>query len=145
MTFMNKLMGAVVGGSMAMGALALPAAAQAAEPPVTPKVIFQVSDNDPAKWTLALNNAKNVQKDLKGSEIEIVAYGPGINMLKADSEVANRVTEAADSGVKIVACGNTMRGQKLTKEDMNPKIGYVQAGVVEIMERQMQGYAYVRP
>jgi intracellular sulfur oxidation DsrE/DsrF family protein len=42
---------------------------------------------------LALNNAKNVQKDLKGAKIEIVAYGPGIGMLKADSEVANRVSE----------------------------------------------------
>ncbi|MBT9566781.1 MAG: DsrE family protein [Thiobacillus sp.] len=145
MAFMNKLMGTVLGGSMILGALALPIAAQAMDPLVTPKVIFQVSDNDPAKWNLALNNAKNVQKDVKGAQIEIVAYGPGINMLKADSEVANRVAEAADSGVKVVACGNTMRGQKLTKEDMNPKVGYVQAGVVELMERQMQGYAYVRP
>lgn len=145
MTFMSKLMGAALGGTMMMGALALPAAAHAADPGAAPKVVFQVSDNDPAKWNLALNNAKNVQKDLKGSEIEIVAYGPGINMLKADSEVATRVAEAADSGVKIVACGNTMRGQKLTKEDMNPKVGYVPAGVVEIMERQMQGYTYVRP
>lgn len=145
MTFMNKLMGAVLGGSMMMGALALPAAAHAADSQVTPKVVFQVSDNDPAKWNLALNNIKNVQKDLKGAQIEVVAYGPGINMLKADSEVANRVAEAADSGVKVIACGNTMRGQKLTKEDMNPKVGYVQAGVVEIMERQMEGYTYVRP
>ena len=145
MKFMNKLMGAVLGGSMLMGALALPAAAQALNPLVTPKVIFQVSDNDPAKWNLALNNAKNVQKDLTGAVIEIVAYGPGIGMLKGDSEVANRVSEAADSGIKIVACGNTMRGAKLTKEDMNPKVGYVQAGVVELMVRQMEGYTYVRP
>ena len=145
MKFMNKVMGAVLGGSMVMGAMALPTAANAMDPMVTPKVIFQVSDNDPAKWNLALNNAKNVQKDLKGAQIEIVAYGPGIGMLKADSEVANRVSEAADSGMKVVACGNTMKGQKLTKEDMNPKIGYVQAGVVELMDRQMQGYTYIRP
>ena len=145
MKFMNKMMGAVLGGSMAMGALALPTAAHAMDPLVTPKVVMQVSDNDPGKWNLALNNAKNVQKDLKGAQIEIVAYGPGIGMLKADSEVAGRVAEAVDSGVKIVACGNTMKGQKLTKEDMNPKIGYVQAGVVELMDRQTQGYTYIRP
>ncbi len=145
MKFMNKLMGAVLGGAMAMGALSVSTAAHAIDPMVTPKVIFQVSDHDPAKWNLALNNAKNVQKDLKGDVVEIVAYGSGIGMLKADSEVANRVCEATDSGVKVVACGNTMRAQKLTKEDMNSKIGYAQAGVVEIMERQMQGYTYVRP
>ena len=145
MKFMNKLMGAVLGGSMAMGALALPTVAHAMDPMVTPKVVMQVSDSDPAKWNLALNNAKNVQKDLKGAQIEIVAYGPGIGMLKADSEVAGRVGEAVDSGIKVVACGNTMKGQKLSKEDMNPKIGYVQAGVVELMDRQMQGYTYIRP
>ncbi len=145
MKFMNKLMGAVLGGAMVLGAIALPTTAVARDALVTPKLVIQVSDSDPAYWNLALNNAKNVQKDLKGAVIEIVAYGPGIGMLKADSVVANRISEMADSGIKIVACGNTMRGQKLTKEDMNSKIGYVQAGVVEIMDRQADGYSYIRP
>jgi uncharacterized protein len=111
------------------------------------KVVIQVSDNDPAKWNLALNNAKNVQNDLGAdkSEVEIVAYGPGIGMLKADSVTAARVTEATQAGIKVVACQNTMKGQKLTTADMNTSIGYVPAGVVEIMTRQSQGWAYVRP
>ena len=145
MKSMNKMLGALLGGAMVMGALALPTTAVAMDPLAAPKVVIQVSEGDPAKWNLALNNAKNVQKDLKGAKIEIVAYGPGIGMLKADSEVANRVSEAVDSGMKVVACGNTMKGQKLTKEDMNAKVGYVQAGVVELMERQMEGYTYIRP
>jgi intracellular sulfur oxidation DsrE/DsrF family protein len=145
MKSMNKMLGALLGGTLMMGALALPTTAVARDPLVTPKLVIQVSDSDPAKWNLALNNAKNVQKDLKGAKIEIVAYGPGIGMLKADSEVANRVSEAVDSGMKVVACGNTMKGQKLTKEDMNPKIGYVDAGVVEFMDRQAEGYTYIRP
>ena len=111
------------------------------------KVIFQVSDADPKKWNLALNNAKNVQTDLgKGNtEIEIVAYGPGIGMLKLESEVGNRVKEAVGAGVKIVACENTMTGQKLTKDDMLANIGYVKAGVVELMQKQQDGYSYIRP
>ena len=141
----NTLMGALLGGAMVMGSLALPTAAVAGDPLVAPKVVFQVSDGDLAKWNLALNNARNVQKDRKGAIIEIVAYGPGIGMLKADSEVADRVGEAVDSGVKVVACGNTMKSQNLTKDDMNSKIGYVQAGVVELMDRQMEGYSYIRP
>lgn len=145
MKFMNRLMGAVLGGAMVLGAMALPTAAAARDAAVTPKLVIQVSDSDPAYWNLALNNAKNVQKDLKGAVIEIVAYGPGIGMLKADSVVANRISEMADSGIKMVACGNTMRGQKLTKEDMNASTSYVQAGVVEIMDRQMEGYSYIRP
>lgn len=111
------------------------------------RLIIQVSDSDPKKWGLALNNAKNVQTDLGKSsvEIELVAYGPGIGMLKLDSEVANRVNEAMADGVMVVACENTMTNQKISKDDMLPKIGYVKAGVVEIMQKQQQGYAYLRP
>ncbi len=140
----NKMMGALLGGAMLLGALALPATTLAAD---KSKMVIQISDNDPAKWNLALNNIKNVQKDLgkDNVELEVVAYGPGINMLKAESEVASRINEAVDSGVKVVACENTMRGQKLTKADMNGKIDYVQAGVVEILQKQQQGYAYLRP
>ena len=111
------------------------------------RVVMQVSDGDAAKWNLALNNARNLQADLgaKNVEIEIVAYGPGIGMLKADSVVGNRVADALSAGVKVVACENTMRGQNLVKEDMLDGVGYVGAGVVEIMQRQQLGWAYLRP
>ena len=111
------------------------------------RVVMQVSDADPGKWNLALNNARNLQADLGAAnvEIEIVAYGPGIGMLKADSVVGNRIGEALGSGVKVAACENTMRGQKLAKPDMLSGISYVGAGVVEIMQRQQQGWAYLRP
>ena len=111
------------------------------------KVLFQVSDNDPAKWNLVLNNAKNVQQAIGAdkSEVEIVVYGPGISMLKSDSTVGNRVEEAKAAGVNIVACENTMKGMKLTKDDMLPNTNYVPGGVVEIMHKQKAGYAYIRP
>ncbi|MFO1311198.1 MAG: DsrE family protein [Burkholderiales bacterium] len=128
-------------------ALAFVAPAHAQQAPARARVVMQVSDNDPAKWNLALNNAKNLQADLGASnvDVEIVAYGPGIGMLKADSVVAGRIGEALGAGVAIVACENTMRGQKLAKEDMLPKVGYVNAGVVELMQKQQQGWAYIRP
>lgn len=111
------------------------------------KVIFQVSDDDPRKWNLALNNAKNVQTDLGAAnvDVEIVAYGPGIGMLKLDSPTGNRVSEALSKGIQVVACENTMRNMKIGKSDMLPAIGYVDAGVVELMRRQREGYAYIRP
>ena len=111
------------------------------------RIVVQVSDADPAKWNLALNNVRNLQKDLaaEGVEVELVAYGPGIGMLKLDSAVGSRIQEALGSGVNVVACENTMAGQKLTKADMLPKIGYVPAGVTELMRRQQQGWAYLRP
>ncbi|HTP99382.1 MAG TPA: DsrE family protein [Casimicrobiaceae bacterium] len=129
----------------ALLAAAAPIHAQQAS--VRPRVVMQVSDADPAKWNLALNNAKNIQSDLGAAnvDIEIVAYGPGIGMLKADSVVGNRIDEAVAAGVNVVACENTMRGQKLAKADMLAKVGYVSAGVVELMQKQQQGWAYIRP
>jgi intracellular sulfur oxidation DsrE/DsrF family protein len=110
-------------------------------------VVIQVSDVETTKWNLALNNARNIQADLGAAnvDIEIVAYGPGIGMLKLDSPVANRVDEATAAGVRILACENTMKGQKLARSDMLTGIGYVNAGVVEIMQRQQQGWSYIRP
>lgn len=111
------------------------------------RVVFQVSDNDPGKWNLALNNANNVQSGLgkDKSEVEIVVYGPGIGMLKAASPAANRVNKAIKEGVKVVACENTMTNMKLTKADMNPNISYVPGGVMELMNLQKAGWAYIRP
>jgi intracellular sulfur oxidation DsrE/DsrF family protein len=110
-------------------------------------IVIQVSDNDPAKWNLALNNAKNLQDDVGAAnvEIEIVAYGPGIGMLKLESPTGARIADAAKAGVKVTACENTMRGQKLTRDDMLAGISYVPAGVTEIMKKQHEGWAYLRP
>jgi intracellular sulfur oxidation DsrE/DsrF family protein len=111
------------------------------------KIVIQVSDDDPAKWNLALNNAKNLQDDVGAGnvDIEIVAYGPGIGMLKLESPTGSRVADAIKANVKVLACENTMRGQKLTRDDMLPSLSYVQAGVTEIMTKQSEGWAYLRP
>lgn len=128
----------------AADAVAAPAAVQAAKPM---RVVVQVSVNDPKVWNLALNNAHNAQKDVGAAniEIEIVAFGPGLGMLRDDSLVANRVEEALKAGVRFVACRNTMQAEHLTEADMMPGIGYAQAGVVEIIKKQMEGFAYLRP
>jgi intracellular sulfur oxidation DsrE/DsrF family protein len=132
---------------VAVLALTAPSLALAADPAGKARVVFQVSDADPAKWNLALNNIKNVQTDLgaANTEVEIVAYGPGIGMLKADATIANRVIDAMAAGVKVVACENTMTNQKMKREDMIDKISYVKAGVVELMQKQREGWAYIRP
>ena len=111
------------------------------------KVVFQVSDSDVAKWNLTMNNIRNVQQELGADKvmIEIVAFGPGIGLLKLESPVGQRIAEALGQRVQVVACENTMTAQKLTKADMLPNISYVPAGVVELMQKQQQGYAYIRP
>jgi len=135
-------------GAAALLANALPAAAQAQSTTNAPRnrALFQVSDNDPARWNLILNNMHALREGVAGedAEIELVAYGPGVNMLKTDSPVKQRIAEALKSGVKINACQNTMRGMKLTPADILPDVGYVPSGVVEVMRKQQQGWAYIR-
>jgi intracellular sulfur oxidation DsrE/DsrF family protein len=126
---------------------------QAADAPVgrhkapAHKVVFQVTDSDPQKWYLTLSNAKNVQLELgiENVQIEVVAYGPGLDMVLLETEIAEKIDEAISRGVKIIACENTMIGHKLIRADMYPSIGYVKAGVVELMKRQREGWAYIRP
>jgi len=134
----------VAAGAAALVAIALPAAAQS--PPTKNRALFQITDNDPARWNLILNNMANLRDGVgsEGAEIELVAYGPGLLMLKADSPVKERLAEALKSGVKINACQQTMRGMKFVPADMVPDIGYVPSGVVEVMRKQQQGWAYIR-
>lgn len=134
-------------GATAAFAILLPGAYAQSTGAKRQGIVIQVSDNDPAKWNLALNNARNLQDDVGAAnvDIEIVAYGPGIGMLKLESPSGARVGDAAKAGIKVTACENTMRGQKLTKDDMLAGISYVPAGVTEIMRKQHEGWAYLRP
>jgi len=53
--------------------------------------------------------------------------------------------EAKKANITILACENTIKNNKLTKEDMLPNTSYVAVGVAQIIKRQREGYAYVRP
>jgi intracellular sulfur oxidation DsrE/DsrF family protein len=140
---------AALAGALAIGGLAGCASEGGARMAADGKtrVVIQMSDNDPQKWNLALNNAQNLQQALGKDkvQIEIVAYGPGLNMLKANSKVAGRVNGALDQNVDIVACGNTMEKMKVTKDDLIGGTRVVPGGVIEISERQQQGWTYIKP
>lgn len=109
------------------------------------RIVFQVTEEDSRKWNTILANVNNVQEELGRVDIAVVAIGPGLGMLKADALTANRVQDAMAAGVRFVACGNTMKAQHLTKDDMIDGIDYAKAGYVEVMRLQQLGWAYIRP
>lgn len=111
------------------------------------KVVLQVSDASVEKWMLTLTNARNIEASMgkNNVDVEIVAFGPGVDLLRFESELGDNINKAISDGVKIVACQNTMKAKHLVKEDMLSSIGYVQAGVVELINRQRDGWAYIRP
>jgi intracellular sulfur oxidation DsrE/DsrF family protein len=121
---------------------------------VTHYLAIHVDENDPQVMNMALNNAANVASyyDGVGDDvvIEIVAYGPGLNMMLADSPVAARIAamslELED--VSFAACGNTLAAmtERLGHEpEVLSDAVVVPSGVVRLMELQEQGFAYVRP
>jgi intracellular sulfur oxidation DsrE/DsrF family protein len=132
--------------AIACAALALhfPAAAAADKKPHN--VVFHITDSDPVKWNQALNNSANLQKAL-GNEnvaIEIVVNGPGLDMMKFDSVVAERMTAALGTGVALLACGATMKAANVTEKDLHAGVKVVPGGVVEVMQKQEAGWSYIK-
>lgn len=116
---------------------------------------IHVDQNDPKVMNMALNNAANVTKyyESKGEsvEIELVAYGPGLNMFVAGkSPVKDRISTMSleFDNLKFSACGNTHRkmSEKAGKSvPLMSEAVVVTSGVVRLMELQEMGYSYVRP
>jgi intracellular sulfur oxidation DsrE/DsrF family protein len=110
-------------------------------------VVFQVTDADPAKWQLALNNLRSLQAELGADnvELELVAFGPGVQMLKRDSATGEPLAQALHANVRVVACNHTMQALHLGPADLLPGVGIVPSGVAEVVLKQQQGWAYIRP
>lgn len=131
--------------------LAAAAPAVSAEPGFADyKYVLHISDMDPSKQDLILNNARNLLDAYPPGqvEVEIVAYGPGLRLMFADNVNARRIDSLAQSGVKFSACGNTLKGMaKLLGEEpkLNPAAQVVPGGIVRIGELVKQGYIYVKP
>lgn len=123
------------------------AAAQAGTAPgaATNRIVFQVNEDDSRKWNTVLANINNVQEELGKVEVAVVVIGPALGMIKAEALTANKVQDAMAAGVRFVACGNSMKAQQLTRDDMIDRIDYAPAGYVELMRLQQQGWTYLRP
>ena len=143
----------------AISARAMVPKKQAVRPakPAPHRLVIQVNQNDPAVMNLALNNATNVldyyRKKGEEADVEIVAFGPGLHMLRKDTTpVADRIHAmnelAFPSKVRFAACGVTREGMEKKEGkplELLPEASMVPSGVVHMMELQEKGWSYVRP
>lgn len=120
----------------------------------THHIAIHVNQGDPQVMNMALNNAQNVRNYYASQGdavvIELVTYGPGLHMLRAESPVADRIATMSleMENITFSACGNTHRkmSEKAGKEiALLDEAGIVPSGVVRLVELQEQGYAYIRP
>ena len=119
------------------------------------RVGFHIDQNDPAVMNLLLGNFTNLMEYYAGvgepAQVEIVAYGPGLTMLRADtSPVKDRLTalKLRFPAVVYSACHNSMMGAEKAEGhpiEIVPEARVVPAGVVRLSELQELGYTYIKP
>lgn len=112
--------------------------------------VLHISDMEPSKQELILNNASNLLEAYPPGavDIEVVAYGPGLRLMFADNVNAQRLDSLSQSGVRFSACGNTLKGMtRLLGEEpkLNPVATVVPGGIVRIGELVKKGFIYVKP
>ncbi len=142
---------------IAFMSLAFASAASAADEKKPHRLAIHVDQNDPQVMNLALNNATNVIEYYRGKkedvDIDIVTYGPGLHMLRADTSPVQdrlkRLKELAFPGkIEFSACDNTKRGMEKAEGKAISVVSdatLVPSGVVRLMELQEQGWSYIRP
>jgi uncharacterized protein len=125
-------------------------AATEARRPGKLKVVYHLNDLD--KVNFVLGNIQNHFDGVGGPDnvtIALVIHGQALKAFHAASanpDIAKRVGQFSKAGVELAVCGNTMKSQNVTVQDLLP--GFVaveQGGVVRIAELQSQGYLYLRP
>jgi intracellular sulfur oxidation DsrE/DsrF family protein len=103
--------------------------------------------DDPAQAPVALRNVANLLDDLgdKGVQVEVVVNGLGLSVLTKGSPVTDSVESLRGRGVALLACRNSMEAAGIAPEDLLEGIQVIPAGITHLVQRQHQGWAYVRP
>jgi uncharacterized protein len=109
-------------------------------------VVLEMTSDDPKNWAILLNNLEGVSKNLpKNGKIELVLHGGGVGLvLKKNNYEMNKLKTFSEERVSIVVCENTMRRKKITKSELYEFVETVPAGIVEIVKKQSEGWAYVK-
>jgi intracellular sulfur oxidation DsrE/DsrF family protein len=149
-----RALGAAVIAALMMATASSPARSEGAPLPDKPfaehRIALQLSDNDPKKQSLVISVANNLLKfyDPDKVAIEVVAFGPGIELLRPDNSNRKLVESLVAQGVRFDVCLNTVDSiERETghRPDIIPVAIPVQVGVGQILSLTENGYTLVRP
>lgn len=115
------------------------------------RAIFHIDESE--KWEMTLKNVTNMINYAKEYQekflIEILANGNTVAELKEQVAKENgnydKLKELADNAVDIVACKNALNASKIEEKELCTFVRVVPAGVVELVAKQSEGYAYIKP
>lgn len=109
------------------------------------KIIFQLSINDTLAHKALMKQLGNILSVAPDTKIEIVCHGPGLEMLqKEKSIVSEKIAGFAAKGVDFRACEFSMKERKVDKSQIIPAVGFVEAGIIEIVSKQEKGWSYIK-
>ncbi len=114
------------------------------------KIVLQLSDNDVRKQNLVISVANNLLKfyDPDKVAIEVVTFGPGIELLRSESPARKQVESLISQGVRFDVCLNTVdtiERETGRRPEIMPGATPVQVGVGQILFLAENGYTLVRP
>jgi hypothetical protein len=109
------------------------------------RIVMQLTSGDTLVHKNLMRQIKNILEAAPVARIEVVCHGPGMDLLMSDrSIVAGKVKEFVGKGVTFLACDNTIRERQLDPTKVLPEAGHVKAGIIHIVERQEDGWSYIK-
>lgn len=114
------------------------------------KVCFHVDQNE--RWATCLANIYNTLKyrdeEKVTLDLVVVANSEAVTALKATEDNKDFLQELQaymGQGLVVQACANALRGHEIASQDLAPGIDVVPAGIIALVQKQEEGYAYIRP
>jgi Uncharacterized conserved protein len=108
---------------------------------------FHIDEN--SKWDLLLGNVTNLLHALDSDpfQIEVLANSEAVRLYVNDPQnrYLTRMTELAEKGVRFVACNNSLGKLGIAHGHLAAFVKVVPTGVLELVQRQDEGYAYIKP
>jgi uncharacterized protein len=109
------------------------------------KVVIQLTSADTNVHKTMVKQLGNLLAAAPNTKIEVVCHSAGLDILRTKHTVVYpKLKELNGKGVKFVACENTLKERKISKEEIIPESGYVKAGILEVIMKQEEGWSYIR-
>ncbi|MBL0043780.1 MAG: DsrE family protein [Flavobacteriales bacterium] len=109
------------------------------------RIVMQLTSGDTLVHKNLMKQFKNMKEAAPTMQLEVVCHGPGMDMLMNDrSIVQEKIKEFVAKGIVFLACENTIKERNLDRSKVIPEAAYVQAGIIHIVERQEDGWSYIK-
>ena len=113
------------------------------------KLVIRLYVSDVKKVNHILGSIYNILKEYPSEtlKVAVLTYGPGMRVIKKDYDkhTISRIQSLMEYDVDFYGCRNTMETMKWTEEDFIEDITYVQAGIVEAIEKEIDGFVGITP